>query len=145
MSSEIKQTFSLISVGILSLTGIIYGMISCFNKEAGEGECIGTINQFGREGGFWKTYEGKIILDGLERENAANILSFSLDENRKNGENLEELAKQIRTTMQNGDRVKLTYKRTLARPYPWRGSNCYLITKIEKAPIRTQQLQSQSK
>ncbi len=97
-----------------------------------EGIRTGMINKFSEKGLAWKTYEGQMALEGIVggRTVGANVWDFSLDRQARHGEKTEELAQKIRTYLESGTKVKVTYVEPL-KTWPWRSGTDYLITSVE--------------
>ena len=103
------------------------------NVEYSRGERTGMINKVSQKGLFWTTYEGQMALEGIVSGNqamGANVWDFSLDRQARNGEDTQEIVKNLREYMQNGTKVKVTYVEPLAT-WPWRSGTDYLIQAVE--------------
>ena len=89
----------------------------------------GQVVSFGREGIIWKTYEGSFAIGG---ENRSSTGSFSLDEQARNGENVEELAKQLYKAAETKADVRIHGTRPLFC-WPWRSSlfGDYHVDRVE--------------
>ena len=107
------------------------------NIEYSKGQRVGVVNKISEKGLIWKTKEGQLSLEGRTSTGDytdAGIWDFSIDKSAKHGENVKELYSQIRQEMENGQRVKITYKQPLAT-WPWRADTTYLIQNVE--PLET--------
>lgn len=101
--------------------------------EYSKGMRTGMINKFSEKGLIWKTYEGQMALEGMVSNRGyagANVWDFSLDRQKRHGENTEELAKKIQSYLESGTKVKVHYIEPFAT-WPWRGGTKYLIQKVE--------------
>ena len=90
----------------------------------------GQIVSYAERGIFWKTHEATIALGGTNR--SLNI-NFSLDGQRRHGENLEELAEQLKSSLQTGDAINVHVR---SPAYSWQcrsdtKSHAYQIEKRE--------------
>lgn len=111
------------------------------NYEYSKGTRTGMINKFSERGLIWKTYEGQMALEGMVSGGSyagANVWDFSLDRQRRHGENTEELTKEIQTYLESGTKVKVDYIEPL-RTWPWRSGTNYLIQKV--VPIKSKEEQ----
>ncbi len=118
-------------LGVAALIGSCGGIGN--NIEYSRGERVGMVNKLSEKGLFWKTWEGQMALEGIVSSNntmGANVWDFSLDREAWNGEDTKELVAKLRGYMQNGAKVKLTYKEPLAT-WPWRSGTDYLIQSVE--------------
>ncbi len=106
----------------------------CNNIEYGAGERTGVINKVSNKGYIWKTWEGQMALEGLVagKSVGANVWDFSIDEQRRNGEDPDSLSTLLRHYMQSGQRVKIKYNEAGA-PWMSRGSTSYYIQSVEPA------------
>ncbi|MBI4440687.1 hypothetical protein HY639_00825 [Candidatus Woesearchaeota archaeon] len=98
-----------------------------------EGIRTGMINKFSHRGVVWKTYEGEMALEGIaSRGNytGANVWRFSLDNQARHGENVDDLAQKIRTSLEANQKVKVSYIEPLTT-WPWRSETDYLVVKVE--------------
>ena len=103
------------------------------NIEYSQGQRVGVVNKISEKGLIWKTKEGQLSLEGRTSTGdytGAGIWDFSIDRLAKHGENVDELYSQIRQEMENGQRVKITYKQPLAT-WPWRAGTTYLVQSVE--------------
>ncbi len=66
----------------------------------------------------------------------ANVWDFSIDGSARNGENSEELVRKLEQALNNGSKVKITYRQPLLK-WPWRGDTSYFILNVE--PINDEQ------
>ncbi len=122
---SIIKKISLISAGIL--IGITTASFRCNNITQKDSVYQGQVTGFGREGIIWKTYEGRFAIGG---ENRSERGAFSLDEQARNGENIEELAKQLYRAVETRANVRV-YGKEPVSCYPWRSDTGYHITKVE--------------
>ena len=107
------------------------------NIEYSEGQRVGVVNKISEKGLIWKTKEGQLSLEGRTSTGdytGAGVWDFSIDRLAKHGENVDELYSQARQEMEDGQRVKITYKQPLTT-WPWRAETTYLIQSVE--PLET--------
>ena len=103
------------------------------NIEYSKGQRVGVVNKVSEKGLIWKTKEGQLSLEGRTSTGdyvGAGVWDFSIDRLAKHGENVDELYSQIRQAMEEGQRVKITYKQPLAA-WPWRASTTYLVQSVK--------------
>ncbi|MCK4552705.1 hypothetical protein KAT80_00690 [Candidatus Pacearchaeota archaeon] len=107
------------------------------NIEYSGGQRVGVVNKISEKGLIWKTKEGQLSLEGRTSTGdytGAGVWDFSIDKSAKHSENVDELYSQIEQQMENGQRVKITYKQPLAT-WPWRADTTYLVQSVE--PLKT--------
>jgi len=96
------------------------------NKTVEEKIYQGQVVSFGEEGWVWTTYEGTLAMGG---ENRSVTGSFSLDRQARNGEDIEELARQLYHAQETRETVDLHVIRP-ASCWPWRSDSCYHVDKV---------------
>jgi len=109
------------------------------NIEYSEGQRVGVVNKISEKGVIWKTKEGQLSLEGRTSTGdytGAGVWDFSIDRLAKHGENVDELYSRTRELMEEGQRVKITYKEPLAT-WPWRAGTTYLIQSVEPLETKT--------
>ena len=109
------------------------------NIEYSEGQRVGVVNKISEKGLIWKTKEGQLSLEGRTSTGdytGAGVWDFSIDRLAKHGENVDELYSQARQEMEDGQRVKITYKEPLAT-WPWRAGTTYLVQSVEPLETKT--------
>lgn len=91
-----------------------------------KGQKSGIIVKIAKEGKFWGTYEGEIILGGLENASGVSgrAFFFSL------GQIKTELVKQAEFAMQNNKHVVISYHCD-AYTFPWSGETKCFVTAIK--------------
>ena len=112
----------------LLLTTILL-VFSCFLSgcwTVQNGQKSGIIVKIAKEGKFWGTYEGEIILGGLENATGVSgrAFFFSLGQVRS------ELVKQAEFAMQNNRHVIISYHCD-AYTLPWSGETKCFVTEIK--------------
>ncbi|MCA9459141.1 MAG: hypothetical protein KC550_01175 [Nanoarchaeota archaeon] len=118
-------------VGGLVCLALSTGLDKLNEVTVGDSVYNGAITSFGRRGYVWDTFEGIWAYGGLNR--SVNGY-FSLDEQARNGENLEELSKQLTEFAKTGELVNI-FVRGVGFSWPWRsstGSHIYKVEKINK-------------
>lgn len=85
----------------------------------GAGTKAGTLNQFVYKGVIWKTYEGRIIMEGYRQGMQSNYFEFSVTD--------QAIADSLMKC--SGKYVNLQYQEYFA-PLPWRGHQKYVVNKI---------------
>jgi hypothetical protein len=98
-----------------------------------KGSRVGFIFKFAQCGLFWKTYQGEVNMGGTQSSlgsSAPNIWYFSLDNQRRRGENIDSLAKAINGYLGAGQAVKITYYAPFFS-WPWRSYGRYLVQNVE--------------
>ena len=102
-----------------------------------EGSRVGYIVKFAERGLFSKTYQGEVNMGGVLSSGmggaSPNTWYFSLDNQRRRGENLDSIAIAINTFLSNGHPVKISYYAPFFS-WPWRSNNRYLVQKVEVVP-----------
>lgn len=102
-----------------------------------EGSRVGYIVKFAELGLFSKTYQGEVNMGGVRSTSiggmSPNTWYFSLDNQRRRGENLDSIAAAINTFLSNGHAVKISYYAPFFA-WPWRSSNRYLVQKVDAIP-----------
>ncbi|MBU4069901.1 MAG: hypothetical protein KJ646_02875 [Nanoarchaeota archaeon] len=109
------------------------------NIEYSEGQRVGVVNKISEKGLIWKTKEGQLSLEGRTSTGdytGAGVWDFSIDKSARHGENVDGLYSQISKEMENGQRVKITYKEPLAT-WPWRADTTYLVQSVEPLETKT--------
>ena len=127
---------SIVLAGAL-IWGIYQGIGN--NIEYSKGQRVGVVNKISEKGLIWKTKEGQLSLEGRTSTGdytGAGIWNFSIDKSAKHGENINALNSQIKQEMENGQRVKITYRQPLAT-WPWRADTTYLIQSVESLETKT--------
>ena len=100
----------------------------------GEGVKSGTLNYVVLKGDIFKTYEGKLIMEGVvssgQGQIESNHFTFSIED--------KELAQRL--MRMSGERVELQYKEYHGT-LPWRGHSVYVVDSI----LSNEEMQSPSK
>lgn len=94
-----------------------------------KGEKSGIIVKVAKEGKFWGTYEGEMILGGLENASGVSGRAFYFTL----GQFKSDLVKQAEFAMQNNKHVILGYHCD-AYILPWSGETKCFVTKINVLP-----------
>lgn len=84
-----------------------------------EGTKAGQLNTFQKKGFVFKTYEGKIIQSGFQKNIQSNEFNFSVEEER--------IARILEAN--SGREMNLRYKRFLGA-LPWRGVEKYIVDSV---------------
>lgn len=101
---------------ILILSGLLSG---CWTVKSGQKS--GVIVKVAKEGKFWGTYEGEMILGGLENASGASGRAFHFTL----GQFQSELVKQANHALQNNSHVVVKYHCD-AYTMPWSGeTKCF--------------------
>ena len=118
--------------------GGFLGCKGCNNIDYGAGERTGVINKVSNKGYFWKTWEGQMALEGLVagKTVGANVWDFSIDDQRRNGENPDSIVAKLQEALNSGERVKIKYMEAGAT-WPTRGATSYYIQSVESAERAT--------
>lgn len=90
-----------------------------------KGQKSGIIVKVSKEGKFWGTYEGEIVLGGLENASGVTGRAFFFTL----GQFKSELVKQAEFAMQNNRHVIIFY-RCDAFTFPWSGETKCFVTRI---------------
>jgi hypothetical protein len=97
----------------------------------GEGTKAGTMNYFVKKGYVFKTYEGRLIQNGIRTQTQGNIASNEFMFSVTN----EKVAQQLNNNA--GSYLKLHYKEYL-HTLPWRGVSVFVVDSIISAkPINS--------
>lgn len=94
-----------------------------------KGQKSGIIVKVAKEGKFWGTYEGEMILGGLENASGVSGRAFFFTL----GQFKSDLVKQAEFAMQNNKHVVINYHCD-AYKLPWSGETKCFVTKINLLP-----------
>ena len=120
-SSLFKKIFrTFVIVLILVLSGIIYWR---YFFVFGEGVKSGHLNYAVKKGNIFKTYEGKLIQEGIRSRAAGSIMSYEFEFSIKSKRIFEILERN------SGKEFDLHYKE-YHNPVPWRGNTVYIVDSI---------------
>ena len=117
----------------VALAGCPVGCTVMNNVQYGNGIRVGVVNKISKKGYVWKTFEGELVLEGLVsngQTSGANLWDFSLDNEQRHGENIEELARTITECAETGTKVKIKYIQPWGT-WPWRSGTDYLVQSVE--------------
>jgi hypothetical protein len=118
-----KTRLILLSIVLLLLAGFFYYR---YYFVFGEGAKAGTMNYFVKKGYVFKTYEGRLIQNGIRTQTQGNIASnefmFSVTD--------EKVAQQLNSNA--GSYLELHYKEYL-HTLPWRGVSEFVVDSIISA------------
>ena len=121
-TSGVKKFFrTFVIVLILALTGYIYWKY--YYPYTSDGVKSGYLNFAVRKGQLFKTYEGKLIQEGIRSKTAGAIQSNEFDFSIKDKEIFEVLK------MNSGKIFDLHYKEYNG-VIPWRGNSRYIVDSI---------------
>lgn len=112
---------------LIGLTLIVMFLVGCGDYSSGNR--VGTITKFSHKGFLCKTWEGEIALQGMTQQ-GANLWYFSIDPERRQGENNEENIALLNKALDEGKRVKLTYHEEIISG-PCRSGTSNFIQKVE--------------
>lgn len=121
----IVKWFRNIGCGILLLIILVTGGYFYWKYYSvfGEGVKSGTLNYVVLKGDIFKTYEGKLIMEGVvssgQGQIESNHFTFSIED--------KELAQRL--MRMSGERVELQYKEYHGK-LPWRGHSVYVVDSI---------------
>ncbi len=105
---------------ILAAGGYVYWK---YYSVFGEGVKSGTLNYVVLKGDIFKTYEGKLIMEGVvssgQGQIESNHFTFSIED--------EDLAQKL--MRMSGEKVELQYKEYHGK-LPWRGHSVYVVDSI---------------
>lgn len=105
---------------ILAAGGYVYWK---YYSVFGEGVKSGTLNYVVLKGDIFKTYEGKLIMEGVvssgQGQIESNHFTFSIED--------EDLAQKL--MRMSGEKVELKYKEYHGK-LPWRGHSVYVVDSI---------------
>jgi hypothetical protein len=121
-TNTMKKIFlaALVLIPVCLLTG-------CWTTQ--KGQKSGIIVKVAKEGNFWGTYEGEMILGGLENASGASGRAFHFTL----GQFKSDLVKQADYAMQNNRHVVITYHCD-AYTMPWSGETKCFIKNINILP-----------
>jgi hypothetical protein len=118
-----RTRLTLLFIVLLLLSGFFYYR---FYFVFGEGAKAGTMNYFVKKGYVFKTYEGRLIQNGIRTQIQGNIASnefmFSVTD--------EKIAQQLNNNA--GSYLELHYKEYL-HTLPWRGVSVFVVDSIISA------------
>lgn len=110
----------LLLIVILACGGYVYWK---YYSVFGEGVKSGTLNYVVLKGDVFKTYEGKLIMEGVvsagQGQIESNHFTFSIED--------EDLAQRL--MRMSGEKVELNYKEYHGK-LPWRGHSVYVVDSI---------------
>ncbi|WDF80650.1 hypothetical protein ACFGVS_01870 [Mucilaginibacter sp. AW1-7] len=118
-----KTRLILLSIVLLLLAGFFYYR---FYFVFGEGAKAGTMNYFVKKGYIFKTYEGRLIQNGIRTQTQGNIASNEFMFSVTN----EKVAQQLNNNA--GSYLELHYKEYL-HTLPWRGVSVFVVDSIISA------------
>ncbi|PWY56723.1 hypothetical protein DGG96_04765 [Legionella qingyii] len=110
---------------ILLITSCL--LTGCWSVQ--KGQKSGVIVKVAKEGRFWGTYEGEMILGGLENASGASGRAFHFTL----GQFKSELVEQADFAMQNNKHVIISYHCD-AYTLPWSGETKCFVNKIDVLP-----------
>lgn len=117
-----KKTMALLAILIITL-----GLAGCWTTQ--KGQKSGIIVKVAKEGKFWGTYEGEIVLGGLENASGVSGRAFFFTL----GQFKSELVKKANFAMQNNKHVVISYHCD-AYVLPWSGETKCFVTEITVLP-----------
>lgn len=103
------------------------GLAGCWTVQ--KGQKSGVIVKVAKEGKFWGTYEGEMILGGLENASGASGRAFHFTL----GQFKSDLVKKADYAMQNNKHVVISYHCD-AYALPWSGETKCFVTQINVLP-----------
>ncbi|MDL2315264.1 hypothetical protein LJC16_03290 [Bacteroidales bacterium OttesenSCG-928-C19] len=119
-----KKKTKVISITVIVLLLIITGFTYYkFFFVFGEGVKGGRLNFVVKKGYVFKTYEGRLIQDGIKSENPGMVESNEFNFSVKDKDIAEELM------LNSGHYVELYYKEYKGK-LPWRGNSKYVVDKM---------------
>ena len=134
------KIYIVIVVFIIIIAGFAAGCEKLNRIEYIQGSRVGYIIKFVKRGLFWKVYQGEVNMGGVQNNalggGAPNIWDFSLDNQRRRGENIDSLARTIFSSLSAGQPVIITYHAPFFT-WPWRSSGRYLVQKVEPVSIKS--------
>ncbi|SDD27384.1 hypothetical protein SAMN05216464_101269 [Mucilaginibacter pineti] len=120
---KIRIKTIVILVLLLIITGFVYYR---YYFVFGEGAKAGTMNYFVKKGYLFKTYEGRLIQNGIRTQTQGNIASnefiFSVSD--------EKVAQQLNNNA--GSYLELHYKEYV-HTLPWRGFSNFVVDSVISA------------
>jgi len=120
---KVKTRLILLSIVLLLFAGFFYYR---FYFVFGEGAKAGTMNYFVKKGYVFKTYEGRLIQNGIRTQTQGNITSNEFMFSVTN----EKVAQQLNNSA--GSYLELHYKEYL-HTLPWRGVSVFVVDSIISA------------
>lgn len=120
---KIKTRLILLFIVLLLLAGFFYYR---FYFVFGEGAKAGTMNYFVKKGYVFKTYEGRLIQNGIRTQTQGNITSNEFMFSVTN----EKVAQQLNNNA--GSYLELHYKEYL-HTLPWRGMSVFVVDSVISA------------
>ena len=125
-----KKAFTLIEllvvVAIIAIFGaMVLGLAGCGVFSRSTGKRVGTVTKFSYKGLMFKSYEGELVMGGLNAGGYGNVWSFSVQDPK--------VAEAIDQDMASNLPVVLTYEQTLGRN-PFAQNTTYLVTGVTVAP-----------
>ncbi|MGQ0740098.1 MAG: hypothetical protein ACT4OJ_13695 [Bacteroidota bacterium] len=108
---------------VLLVVGLIAGIYFKYYFVFGEGVKSGHLNYAVKKGNIFKTYEGKLIQEGIRSRTAGTIQSYEFEFSVKSKKIYDILAAN------SGKRFDLHY-REYHGALPWRGNTKYIVDSI---------------
>lgn len=124
-TNPVVKWFRNIGCGIMLLVVLVAGgsLYWKYYWVFGEGVKSGTLNYVVLKGDIFKTYEGKLIMEGVvssgQGQIESNHFTFSVED--------KELAERL--MRMSGEKVELQYKEYHGK-LPWRGHSVYVVDSI---------------
>ena len=106
--------------------------LSACSSRYSNGYRAGILRKCSYKGAFCKSWEGEMLLNYTHDDRGAvvpDVWSFSIDPNPQNGENTDDIVKQLSGALDSGKRVKIHYVQ-YTRPRLCVDSS-YMIQKVE--------------
>lgn len=96
------------------------------------GTRVGVVYKLSYKGLFFKGWEGQLLLGNKDSafNVDANTWEFSLDRNKKHGEDIDSLVKTLQSAEESGKRVRITYNQEFFVA-PWRADTDYFVQKVD--------------
>jgi hypothetical protein len=118
--NAMKKIVIIVAALLLVAVGMVYTQ---FFFVFGTGVKTGTLNQIVHKGYIFKTYEGRLILDGVYSQQAGMVQSNSFDFSVAK----PDVATQLMQVDNNAVRLHYSeYKHSL----PWRGNSRYVVDSV---------------
>src|SRR3989344_6796094 len=113
-----KNWIRLLTIPPLLIYGSYKGIDKLNDHVIEDSYYTGNVVSFGKEGIIWQNYQGSLAIGGELRSVTG---SFNLDNEARNGENIEELASKLYEALKTNKKVRVHGKQYLIN-WPWRSS-----------------------
>jgi hypothetical protein len=135
--SKMPKIIIALLITLCFIAGVAAGCEELNRIEYIQGSRVGYIVKFAKRGLFWKSYQGEVNMGGVQNTGiggaSPSVWNFSLDNQRRRGENIDSLVKVINVFLSTGQAVIFTYYAPFYS-WPWRSNGRYLVQSVRAIP-----------